>query len=338
MLQNNSTPVPAEDGDINLFSSKVYSSRRFRVFTIFFILSTFAISARDLTLRLGVVTLRTAVFPSLRPSCLPPFNDNMMPKKNVSFALTTMILPKDGPTHWNANMRDMLLISERNKVKYCDYHGYRYINGTEWAVNSYTSHLVHVQGSERGVWFKPIYLKELLRNMTFSASTDTWLLYMDVDSIIVNHKFDLRRLIADTVEEDAIIISEDASGINTGVFLIRVNELAMQILDIWGGRDTVKRYSVDMNDQSYFRLMFREDGYLKQEYLKSSESLRPRIKIVRQCALQSGGGLESKPGRLWPHFEGTYAYGDFAVHFYGRPDKLAQMKIAETGSLDFWSR
>ena len=338
MLQNNSTPVPAEDGDINLFSSKVYSSRRFRVFTIFFILSTFAISARDLTLRLGVVTLRTAVFPSLRPSCLPPFNDNMMPKKNVSFALATMILPKDGPTHWNENMRDMLLISERNKVKYCDYHGYRYINGTEWAINSYTSHLVHVQGSERGVWFKPIYLKELLRNMTFSASTDTWLLYMDVDSIIVNHKFDLRRLIADTVEEDAIIISEDASGINTGVFLIRVNEMAMQILDIWGGRDTVKRYSVDMNDQSYFRLMFREDGYLKQEYLKSSESLRPRIKIVRQCALQSGGGLESKPGRLCPHFEGRYAYGDFAVHFYGRPDKLAQMKIAERGSLDFWSR
>lgn len=264
MLQNNSAPAPAEASGISS-SSNVYSSRRFRVFAIFIFLSSFAISARDLTRRLGVVTLRTTVFPWLRPACLPSYNDNMMPKKNVSFVLTTMILPKDGPTQWNDNMRDMLLISERNKVTYCDNHDYRYINGTEWAINSYTSRLVHVKGSERGVWFKPIYLKELIHNMTFSTSTDTWLLYMDVDSIIVNHKFDLRRLIADTAEEDAIIISEDASGINTGVFLIRVNELGMQVLDIWGGRDTVKKHSIDMNDQNYFKLMFREDGYLKQE-------------------------------------------------------------------------
>ena len=65
---------------------------------------------------------------------------------------------------------------------------------------------------------------------------------------------------------------------------------------------------------------------------------RPRMKIVRQCAMQSGGGLERSRDGLWPRFEGTYARGDFAVHFFGRPDKLEQMRIVESGSIGFLSR
>jgi hypothetical protein len=50
------------------------------------------------------------------------------------------------------------------------------------------------------------------------------------------------------------------------------------------------------------------------------------------------GGLEAHAHLKWrPFMEGTYARGDFALHFFERPDKLEQMRIASKGSLSFWS-
>ena len=51
------------------------------------------------------------------------------------------------------------------------------------------------------------------------------------------------------------------------------------------------------------------------------------------------GGLELEQSQdgLWPFFEGTYARGGVAVHFFGRPDKLEQIRVVESGLIGFLS-
>jgi hypothetical protein len=41
--------------------------------------------------------------------------------------------------------------------------------------------------------------------------------------------------------------------------------------------------------------------------------------------------------RLWAFFEGTYAQGGAAAHFFGQPDKLEKNRIVESGLIGFLS-
>ena len=96
------------------------------------------------------------------------------------------------------------------------------------------------------------------------------------------------------------------------------------------------------NDQEYFRDMFNDRGMLKPEaegnIVAPRNLSQPMLRIVPPCALQSAGGLEWDPKYKRPFWEGAYARGDFVVHFFGRPDKLEQMRVAAKGSLKFFSR
>ena len=149
---------------------------------------------------------------------------------------------------------------------------------------------------------------------------------MDMDTIVMNHDIVLTRLLGPT---DALIISPDAGGINTGVFLIANNEFGLEIINAWA--EGITKHKSTLTDQDYLRSIFDDKGLLRKNNSTAS------LKLLRQCALQSTGGLEQGSGR-WPFMEGTYARGDFCVHFFGRPDKLEQMRIASKGSLAFFSR
>jgi hypothetical protein len=60
-------------------------------------------------------------------------------------------------------------------------------------------------------------------------------------------------------------------------------------------------------------------------------------KVVSPCLLQSCGGLEYSKTLGRPYWEGFYMKGDFAVHFFGKRDKLSLMQLAYGGSLSFFS-
>ena len=317
--------------------------------------------------RFIVTIIRSTVFPALRLRCLPR---GSLPSQYTTFAITSLFLPRDGPDHWTEQDRAMVALSESNKLAFCArdlQHKLRgggpvgrqkcsYINGTAWATKHYNSTKDHIglneiKSGERGVWFKPVYLDALINNPVsdFADGPMDWFLYMDSDTMIVNFNFRLHTLLAGVEPEDALIISRDAGGINSGVFILRNNELGRIITKAWISNVTAM---TTMNDQDYLAQLFDKDtGYLCEKFMPrigftvygsvtntSGTVPRPRMKIIRQCAMQSGGGLERSQDGLWPHFEGTYARGDFAVHFFGRPDKLEQMKIVESGSLGFFSR
>ena len=278
--------------------------------------------------------LRSTLFPLLRHpiQCISP----TIQPANVSIDLAS-IYYRD---KWTADLQEMYQLSERNKLEFVRTNEYvsTLYNGTQWA-NENIDHL-----SVKSTWFKPLFLEGLVKNLTaVKHPRPDWILYLDHDIIILNHDFDLRELITlsegNVHENVAMILSTDAEGINTGAFIIRVNEFGVKIMESWmEGRDS------GMDDQSYFWTMFDDDGYLKKGMTKSQDattidqSIIPRMKLVRPCSLNSGGGIERKRGSYWLYFEGVYCKGDFAVHFFGRPDKLVQMKDAYRGSLGFISR
>ena len=287
-------------------------------------------------IKLSFITLlRTTLFPLLRYpiTCVP---SNIQPA-NVSIDMAS-IYYRD---KWTPDLQEMYQLSERNKLEFVQTNEYvtTLYNGTQWA----NENIARLSVSK--TWFKPMFLHELVKNLTMNTEHDSpiWILYLDHDIIILNHDFDLRKLITqsegDVHENVAMIISTDAEGINTGAFIVRVNEFGLKIMESWmEGRDS------GMDDQSYFWTMFDDDGFLKKG-MKSKDattiddaSVVPRMKLVRPCSLNSGGGIERKRGSFWFYFEGVYCKGDFAVHFFGRPDKLVQMKDASTGSLGFISR
>jgi hypothetical protein len=281
---------------------------------------------------------RYIVFPLARPRCLP--KGPLPPSEGqLTFAVAQVYYPKHGPKFWSEKARQIVEISIENKLTYCHKHGYAYLNGTEWALeNNNNQTTAFIQGLQQRVsklggpqpemWFKPLYLQHLIQTFQANSSVD-WILYMDMDTIVMNHDIVLTRLLAGAGPTDALIISPDAGGINTGVFLIANNEFGLEIINAWA--EGITKHKSTLTDQDYLRSIFDDKGLLRKNNSTAS------LKLLLQCALQSTGGLEQGSG-LWPFMEGTYARGDFCVHFFGRPDKLEQMRIASKGSLAFFSR
>jgi hypothetical protein len=283
--------------------------------------------------------LRMTVFPLLRHpiQCIPVSTK----ATNVTINMASIYHRDEGG--WTRQLREMYQLSEKNKVEYVTRNEHcmnTLHNGSKWAYEN-IGRLSHVKNT----WFKPMFVEELIQNMTTAVENGTrpdWIIYLDHDIIIMNQDFDLRKLITlsggDVNDNVAMILSTDAEGINTGAFIIRVNDFGMKIMNAW-----TEGYASGKDDQSYLWTIFDDDGYLKQttssnESNHTKKSFVPRMKLVRPCALNSGGGIERKRGKWWPYFEGVYCKGDFAVHFFGRPDKLVQMKDADRGSLGFISR
>ena len=282
--------------------------------------------------------LRMAVFPLLRHPirCIPLSTK----AANVTIDMTSVYYSESG---WNQQLKELYQLSEKNKVEYVtrnEHYMNNFHNGSKWA-NENIHRMPHV----KNFWFKSMFVKELMHNMTAGQNATQppdWILYLDHDIIILNQDFDLRKLITlsggDVHDNVAMILSTDAEGINAGAFIIRVNGFGLKIMNAW-----TEGYASGKDDQTYLWSIFDDDGYLKEntpsnDNHNANNSLVPRMKLVRPCALNAGGGVESKRGKWWPYFDGVYCSGDFAVHFFGRPDKLTQMKDADRGSLGFFSR
>lgn len=328
--------------------------------------------------------------------------------RKIKFGVATVYLPRtrgvagtslgsdtSSSILWTSQDLQMYQISESNKRRYARTKGYAYYNGTEWALQNLDTqvvpHLVRNEelGTERAVWIKPLYLSHLLSSSSSSMreqrqqqpqntsrisnliDTDNsveWILYLDTDAIVMDHHFDLTRLLAtarvdydpsssSSPDEDTtgVIVSTDARGINTGAMLIRNDSRGERIVRAWV-RGATEGLARGQNDQDYFRRMFDmgvvttagaaasairvgvlKDGAENFADGASYSASSPTIRVVPPCALQSLGGLEWDDKRGRPYWEGAHVGGDFIVHFFGRPDKLEQMKIAASGSLTFFS-
>ncbi|KAL7517795.1 hypothetical protein ACHAWX_002685, partial [Stephanocyclus meneghinianus] len=260
---------------------------------------TFSFSKR---LKLSAISLlRVVIFPLLRHPirCIPPYTK----VANVTIDMAS-IYYRQG--EWTEELRQIFQLSEKNKAEYVTINEHYMINlhnGSRWA-NENMGRLSHINNT----WFKPVFVRELVKNMTVENRTrPDWIIYLDSDIIILNQNFDLRRLITlsggNMHDELSMILSTDADGINSGAFLIRVNESGLKIMDAW-----IKGHESGKDDQSYLNSIFDDDGFLLQVPSENNmnNALIPRMKLVRPCALNAGGGIERKPGKWWPYFEGVY--------------------------------
>ena len=252
--------------------------------------------------------------------------------------------------------------SEKNRIKYCKRHGYKYLNGTHWAEQHPS--LLHKLGG-RNVWLKSHFIQDILQNNTTTSDapddhTLDYILFLDDDAIIMDLDRPLNSLVSDLKPEEGIVVAPEAredAFINAGGFVIANNAAGLDIIEAWarGAWDGLR------HDQPYFNGLFDDEGQLKpwrkqkpnengivadkgraknnSTSTSSSSSLSPlpRYKLVPPCALQSGGGIEWSPKHKRVYAEGIHARGDFAVHFYGRPDKAEQVQIAARGSYGFIS-
>jgi len=162
-----------------------------------------------------------------------------------------------------------------------------------WATKHYHSTKDHIgldaiKGGERGVWFKPMCMNTLINNASKATNLADgpidWVLYMDSDAIIINLNFGLHMLLSGGVKpEDVLIISCDAGSINSGVFLLRNNELGRIITKTL--TSNAKAMTM-MNNQDYLAQRFDKDtGYLCDKFMSKTalpQMIQPRTSLA-QC-------------------------------------------------------
>jgi hypothetical protein len=273
------------------------------------------------------------------------------------FGVALVHVPSSSGGRQDAEQREILDIATRNRLRYCREHGYAFLNGTDWALRRPA--LMEALPGRRTHWLKSLFLQDVLRRSSEVAATGDpppsqyevvgeeetypvldWILFLDTDVMILNRNVRMEQILAGAAHPDeALVVTTEADRVNAGAFLVANTAQGRAVMDLWATGHLTDAWS----DQAYFRTIFDAES----RKLKVNETWPgnvtvsvdpvPRFRVVRPCALQSGGGLEYSNVRGRPYWEGFYARGDFAVHFFGRPDKLNMMRMAERGSLGFFS-
>ena len=240
-----------------------------------------------------------------------------------------MHIPEDYNAGFDDYQRELWKIAEKNRVDYCNRHGYTFINGTHWAEQRLDL-LKHLHG--RTHWLKSLVVQDSFR----TAPDLDWILFFDTDILILNPQVRLEQIIAGAQPHEGIVVTTEADRVNAGAFVAANTPAGRAILDVWAtGKDTQ-----GWSDQAYFHGMFDENQELRREGTWPGGlkvNLTASYRLVKPCALQCCSGLEQSHTRKRPYTEGFFAKGDFAVHFFGKRDKLKYMRMAAKGSLGFFS-
>jgi hypothetical protein len=189
----------------------------------------------------------------------------------------------------DANAGYICTASAANKRRYTDLHGYDLIVSTEVA-----------DPSRPAAWSKILEVKKHLPRYD-------WLLFIDVDTLIMNPSVRLEDIADETVDQ---VIAADHNGVNSGVWLVRNSEWSMFFLDeLWAQEHLVRGPYLFHYEQRAFHHLFQTTPWARQKSVKGKEpyagaaAVRAHSKIVNQCVFNS----------LLP----WYVSGDFVVHFAG---------------------
>mmetsp|Transcript_16043 Transcript_16043/g.44735 ORF Transcript_16043/g.44735 Transcript_16043/m.44735 type:complete len:341 (-) Transcript_16043:723-1745(-) len=276
----------------------------------------------------------------LRGSCIPRGEGpgSSGPVRNTSaFGILSFHHKRDA-------MRDM---SWQNKVAYCKYWGYTCMEGNSW----YDS-----RAPKDGKTFTKLhFIKHVMESP--EARNLEWLFWIDGDAIIANMGTRLSDLLQGLPVDDNITvlaIATDALSLNTGVFLLRNSPRGRGFLLHWmdqraGQSQDSNRTNVD--DQraliSIYNSRARElaltctPGHFPFGVLSElschDQAQVPEVLLLPPCAMNSGPGLEWKPG-TGPYLTGMYMHGDFVVHFFGQGHRKMGLVRKAVQKEFFWSR
>lgn len=222
----------------------------------------------------------------------------------------------------------MLQIATDNRIEYVIRHNYTFLNGTHFFERN--PDLVHSL-QNRKHWLKSTFLLSELERL---KDTDIdWILWLDADALIMDMERPLDSLVATVSSDTAIILANEANGVNAGSFLVANSPHGRNAMRAWARGATESDIK---SDQRYLRSLFDKEGVLLSNYSTDNLIDSTRYHIAEPCALMAGGGLEWSARQHRPFWEGMFARGDFVVHFWGRANKLEMMRLAASGSLGFF--
>jgi hypothetical protein len=271
------------------------------------------------------------------------------------FGVALVHVPEDLTLGLSDYQQQILNVATRNRIQYCERHGYTFLNGSDWYLNSDPVFMKQING--RTHWLKSTFLADVFRTMAPASASQSkqttypyphldWVLYMDSDIAIMNMDIEISQIIAGATAHEGLVVTREADRVNAGAFVISSSPSGRAIMDVWATGAVTKFL---WSDQTFFRGMFGENqeldvnkefpGGLILSNNKDSSVVAnpPRYKVVPPCKLQCCGGLEYSSTLRRPYTEGLYVPGDFAVHFFGKRDKLALLKMAIEGNVGFFS-
>lgn len=202
----------------------------------------------------------------------------------------------------------------RNRELYCKKHGYELIDGHDL-----------VDKSRPAAWSKLIVAKKYLKDDKFD-----YLMYIDLDVVIMNNKITVEDYILAAPPTADIIITRDWSGLNSGNWIIRNSEWSKWFLqEAWDQKQLVKERSLngikhpfEYEQRAFHYLLdtkiWRQRGL--PTYPGNISSLWEHFHFLPQCAMNSYilHPLEFRADRDVSQF----VDGDFLVHLAGKKGKV----------------
>lgn len=205
----------------------------------------------------------------------------------------------------------------KNRERYCEMHGYDLIRVSN-AETTWES------GYERSpAWKKLTAIKEHLVSKKYD-----YVLYVDMDMVIMNPNIRLESLITSSNKD--FILTEDWSGINTGIMIVKNTKFAKWFLQTaYDQKALLTRFAVNGNahpfryEQRAFHFLLDtkiwQDRKLPR-YGGNVSDIRSHFHILPQCSMNSFvlHPLEFRGNREVSH----YVESDFMVHMAGKKGQI----------------
>ncbi|KAL1616777.1 hypothetical protein SLS54_008169 [Diplodia seriata] len=186
--------------------------------------------------------------------------------------------------------------------------------------------LVLRQQLVEGLWNKPAFILSVILDELRKPKDERleWLLWVDRDTIVLNPCVPVEAFLPPAEEEDVhMVVTKDWNGLNNGVFLVRVNEWAVELFsDILGFPYHRPDVELRFTEQSAMEKLLDEDKF------------RDNTVYVPQRWFNAYQGRDDE--KLEPF---QTRRGDFLVHFAGVGDRSKEMEywlnIAEKHAPDW---
>ena len=176
---------------------------------------------------------------------------------------------------FSRNRPEITEIIKANRKKYIEKHGYDFICETQQ------------QDPRRPPeWEKILLIQKHLRDYN-------WLFWTDADSLIINTNIKLESLIDNNFN---LILTNDNTGINTGIFLVRGSS--------WSETFMRQTYA----QEQFINDPIREEAAIRQLILLNEQNSK-YVKYLDQST------MNSYPSDV--HSGVTYKEGDFIIHLKG---------------------
>jgi hypothetical protein len=222
--------------------------------------------------------------------------------KDLKIGMLMLYNDKDGT--WNNELMARVL---KNREEYSRMHGYSIVVAND-ALDS----------TRPPAWSK-------LKALDLRLDAFDYLLYIDMDVVIMNMNIKLESFIALDPNKD-VIMTEDWNGPNTGVWLVKRTEWSHWFLQAsWNQTQLIPRHSKDgvphpfEYEQRAVHYLLDTDIWRSRKlprYHANIEEIRSHFLFLPQCAMNSY--------ILYPYYPvgdretAHYIDGDFLVHFAGK--------------------